>query len=500
MLPRALRPQSRLAPSRLTLTRLATIVLAAAAGAATIVLAAAPAQADTTGTFTPGASWTDTSGNALQTHGLGIIKVGSTWYAYGENKSGESSGNTSFQSINCYSSTDLKTWTFQRNALAVTSSGDLGPNRIVERPKVIYNSGTATYVMYMHIDSSSYGEAKVGVATSGTPCGAYSYRGSFQPLGYQSRDLGLFQDTDGSAYLLSEDRVNGLRIDKLSADYLSVASAVAVFADYEAPAMVKANGRYYLLGSHLSGWSANDNVYATATSLTGTWSSFRTFAPAGTNTYATQTANIIPVAGSSGTTYIYAGDRWTTSNLGTSPLIWLPMTLSGGTVAVGWQNSWTLDLTTGTWTGTANPSIGTKHITAANSGLLLDVSSGSTADGGAVIQWSSTEGTNQQWSLARLTGNVYTVTGVGSGKCLEVPNSSTTAGTRLDIWTCNGGTNQEWALLSTGSYTSSSDTSYVFVNLNSGLVIDVVGGSTATGAQIEQYTANGGSNQTFTVS
>ena len=76
---------------------------------------------------------------------------------------------------------------------------------MVERPKVIHNANTNQYVMYMHIDSSSYGEAKVGVATSSSVCGAYTYRGSFQPLGYQSRDMGLFQDTDGSAYLLSED-------------------------------------------------------------------------------------------------------------------------------------------------------------------------------------------------------------------------------------------------------------------------------------------------------
>ena len=38
-------------------------------------------------------------------------------------------------------------------------------------------------------------------------------RGSFRPLGYQSRDLGLFQDTDGAGYLLTEDRASGLRID-----------------------------------------------------------------------------------------------------------------------------------------------------------------------------------------------------------------------------------------------------------------------------------------------
>jgi hypothetical protein len=241
-------------------------------------------------------------------------------------------------------------------------------------------------------------------------------------------------------------------------------------------------------------------VYATATSLTGTWSAFRDFAAGGTDTYNSQTANIIPVQGSSGTTYIYAGDRWTTSDLGASPLVWLPLTISGTTVSVGWQNSWTLDLTTGTWTGTSNPAAGTYRLTSASSGLLADVSGGATADGSKVIQWSPTGGTNQQWKLARVSGNVYTITGVGSGKPLEDPGSSTATGTQLDVWTANGGANQQWALEATGSYTSSSDASYVLVNLASGLVADVTGASSSTGATIEQWTPNGGSNQTWKLS
>jgi hypothetical protein len=51
--------------------------------------------------------------------------------------------------------------------------------------QIIYNVSTKQYVMYMHIDSSNYGEAKVGVATSSSVCGSYTYRGSFQPLGHQ---------------------------------------------------------------------------------------------------------------------------------------------------------------------------------------------------------------------------------------------------------------------------------------------------------------------------
>ena len=485
----------------------ASVFIAAAATTLSLVgLAQAPAQAATS-QFTPGQRWTDTSGATLQMHGLGIVKVGSTWYGFGEDKTGENSSNAYFQDVPCYSSTDLSHWTLQGKALSRQASGDLGPKRIVERPKVLFNASTNTFVMYMHIDNSNYGEAKVGVATSSKPCGPYSYRGSFQPLGHQSRDIGLFQDTDGTGYLLSEDRASGLRIDRLSSDYLSVVSAggsggsVALFADYEAPAMVKANGTYFVLGSHLTGWNLNDNVYATASSPSGPWSSFKDFAPAGTNTYQTQTTNIIPVPGSSGTTYIYAGDRWNPNSLGESRMIWLPLTLSGRTANVGWQNSWSLDTAAGTWTGTSNPASGSSHyLTNANSSLVMDVSGGSTANGGTIIQQANHGSTSQQWTLHQVAGNVYTITNRNSGLCLDVPNHSTSTGTQLDQSTCTGGTNQQWALDSVGTYTSSSDTSFELTNLNSGLVADVSGGSTSQGAQVIQWTTNGKTNQTWKVS
>ena len=105
---------------------------------------------------------------------------------------------------------------------------------------------------------------------------------------------------------------------------------MALFADYEAPAMVKVERPLLHHGLAPDRLGTNDDVYASSTSLSsGPWTSFQNFAPVGTNTYNTQTANIIPVQGGSGTTYIYAGDRWTTSDLGDSPLIWLPLTLSG---------------------------------------------------------------------------------------------------------------------------------------------------------------------------
>jgi len=476
------------------------LVLALVAGTAVLLLPAAAAQA-ATAQFTPGQAWTDTGGRALQMHGLGIVKAGSTWYGFGEDKSGESASTAAFQDIPCYSSTDLSHWTRQGIALARQASGDLGPNRVVERPKVIRNAATGTYVMYLHIDDPGYSEAKVGVAVSTSACGPYAYRGSFRPGGFQSRDIGLFQEADGTAYLLTEDRANGLRIDRLSADYLSVAGTVALLPDYESPAMVRAGGTYYLLASRLTGWSTNDNVYATAPSPAGPWSAFRNFAPAGTNTYDTQTANVVPVTGTAGTTYVYAGDRWNPSDLGSSPMVWLPLTLSGTTADVGWQNAWSLETATGTWSGSSDPATGTpRRLTNSRSALVLDISDGSTADGGRAIQWTDHGGANQQWTLTRLTGNAYTLRNANSGLCLEVPDGSTTAGTQLDQWTCNGGTNQSWAFDAVGAYTSSTDATYRLTNLNSGLVADVADNSTSPGGTVDQWPTNGGANQAWTVS
>jgi hypothetical protein len=472
------------------------------AGTVALLVPASPAQAATV-TFTTGAARTDTSGNTLQLHGLGIIKVGSTWYGFGEDKTGETSSDTSFQAITCYSSTDLSSWTFVGDALTVQSSGDLGPSRVVERPKVIYNSSTGRYVMYLHIDSTSYSEAKVGVATSTTPCGTYAYQGSSQPLGHLSRDIGLFQDDDGTAYLMSEDRSYGLRIDLLSDDYLSVVSTVAILgssgsSSYEAPAMIKSNGVYCLLASHLTGWTLNDNVYATATSLSGTWSSMRNFAAPGTHTYGSQTANIITVAGTSGTTYIYAGDRWNTSDLGASKLVWLPMTISGTVVNVGQYPTWSLDASAGTWTpGSGVPSAAAHTLTNSSSSMLLDVSGASTSTNADIIQATSSGGTDQQWTATKVSDNIYTLKNVNSGLCLDVPSKSTAENRQLIQWTCNGGTNQRFFFDLVGSYTGKV---YMIVNVNSDLHLGVLDSSTTTGAAAVQLTGTGLASQKWTIS
>ncbi|OSS54079.1 hypothetical protein B5807_01683 [Epicoccum nigrum] len=289
----------------------------------------------------PGATWTATNtGQHIQAHGGGILKVGSTWYWVGEDKT----NGTSFINVNCYSSTNLVEWKYEGALLSQTASGDTGPNRVIERPKIIYNKATSKYVMWMHIDSGDYKEAKIGVATSSSVCGKYTYLRSEQPLGHQSRDSGVFVDTDDKAYLLTEDRENGLRINALSSDYLSVTSNVYTFAEkYESPAVIKKNGVYFMFASQLTGWNPNDNYYSTATSLSGPWSGWKKFADSGSNTYASQTTFVLPV----GDSFVYMGDRWVSDNLMRSTYVWLPLTISGTTATLKNSVNWVLNPSTG---------------------------------------------------------------------------------------------------------------------------------------------------------
>jgi hypothetical protein len=297
----------------------------------------------------PGTAWKDTAGNPIQAHGGGMIRVAGTYYWFGEDKTGESKGKSPFLNVTCYSSTDLARWTFVANVLTRQGSGELGPNRIIERPKVIYNAATKQYVMWMHVDTPPHTDTRVGVATSPTVCGPYTYRGSVQPLGKKSLDIGLYVDDDATAYLLSESRTDGLRMYELTPDYLKVARLVTVLDDFESPALFKQDGRYYLLGSRKTGWNLNDNAYTTSTSLSKGWAKWKGFAPAGSKTFQSQTAFVLPVTGSQGTTFMFMGDRWRPDSLGTSPYIWLPLTVKGTTVSLAWHDRWSIDTETGTW-------------------------------------------------------------------------------------------------------------------------------------------------------
>jgi hypothetical protein len=298
-------------------------------------------------TIKNGDFWLDTGGKRIEAHGAGLIHTTDAWYWIGEDKSGTS---TSF--VNCYRSTDLSHWEFRRAIVTRQTSSELAAaDRIIERPKVVYNDTTKKYVMWLHWEGQNYATAEGGVFTSDTVDGDYTLVRHFQPNANMSRDDTLFKDDDGKAYFLSASNNNAdLSLYALTDDYTNVKSQIATLwtGSYrEAPAIMKADGHYFIVNSAATNWDPNQQKYATATSMTGAFGSLGNVGNA--TGYDTQTAFVIPFVGSKTTTYIYAGDRWQDPDLKSSKYIWLPIKVSGTKLAMDYYDSWQLDVTTGEW-------------------------------------------------------------------------------------------------------------------------------------------------------
>ncbi|OJJ65124.1 hypothetical protein ASPSYDRAFT_139499 [Aspergillus sydowii CBS 593.65] len=428
----------------------------------------------------PGATWTATNTHEhIQAHGAGIIEEDGIYYMIGEEKTDGSA----FQAVNCYSSSNLAEWNFEGTLLTRTEEdGDLGPNRIVERPKVIKNDDTGKYVMWMHIDSSDYKDARVGVATGDSVCGPYEYRESFRPLGFQSRDIGLFKDEDGSAYLLSEDREYGTRIIKLTDDYLDV-DAVTFGWEYfaESPALIKRGDAYYIFGSHLTGWDPNDNVYSTATSLSGPWSEWTEFAPVGTNTYSSQVNYVLPLGTDKA---IYMGDRWVSSNLAASTYIWLPLELDGATANLAWYDSWSVDLSSGTWSEPANVLEYEGEDGELSGGArTIDCSQ---CSGGSAAGYIGGDADSENEGVVVLEADVDMQSGGSERVTLDIRYLNGDSNPRYAAVSVNGGQAQTVAFISTAHHSDTAGSSAVHVELTSGFNTVQISGTGGWGPDIDQ--------------
>ncbi|BCJ73780.1 beta-xylosidase [Catellatospora sp. IY07-71] len=406
--------------------------------------AVSPAQAAPV-TVTNGTQFRDTSGNVLHAHGGGVLQVGGYYYWFGENRNADNT----FRAVSVYRSTDLRNWEFRNNVLTQSSAAELNVANI-ERPKVIYNSATGRYVMWMHKENGrDYGEARAAVASSATVDGNYTYHGSFRPLGqHMSRDITLYND-GGTAYMISAaDENYDLHIYRLTADFLNVASLVGNFwndAHREAPAMFKRGSVYFLLTSGATGWNPNQAKYATASSISGPWTGWTNVGDG--TTFNSQPAYVLPIQGSSTTSYLYLGDRWAGAwggPVGDSQYVWLPIGFPSSTsMSLTWYPQVVIDTATGTVTGTG--AVPAYRVTARHSGKVMDVISASTANNAEIKQWTWNGGGNQKWQFQDAGGGYYRVVNVNSGKCLDVVSSGTGDGTDIQQYTCGSGTNQQWS-------------------------------------------------------
>ncbi|OPA77770.1 hypothetical protein BVG16_15180 [Paenibacillus selenitireducens] len=365
--------------------------------------------------FTPGSVWTDTSGAPIQAHGGGILydAASKTYFWYGEDKT---NGYLPARGVRVYSSTDLYNWKDEGLALTAIESmdqfdsdpliaelyagrtdradifNDIGTQRIIERPKVIYNDKTKKYVMWMHTDGPSetsnanYAKAEAGYALSDSPTGPFVYQVSHRmdrvPPGADydgqpnqpgmARDMNLFKDDDGTAYLIYSSEENmTIYISKLNEAYTDVVGwhkdgneardttykaeygkdYIRVFpgAQREAPAMFKYQGKYYLITSGATGWAPNRAAYTVADNIFGEWKAMRdpSVGSQASTTFDSQSTYVIPVDPAKGK-FIFMGDRWKSSDLKDSRYIWLPIEFGQqDEILLKWYDTWNLGLLDG---------------------------------------------------------------------------------------------------------------------------------------------------------
>lgn len=309
----------------------------------TIILAQLPGKMDAIYSGTP---WLDQNGKIVSAHGANIVKDNGKFYLFGEAHSDTSNAFTGF---NCYSSKDLYNWKFERIALPVQKSGKLGVNRVGERCKVMKNLKTKEYIMLMHADSITYKDQFVGYATSKKITGPYQFKGPllFNGKPIKKWDMGTFQDTDGSGYIL----IHGGEIYKLADDYKSVVEQVNpnITTGFESPTMLKKDGLYYLIGSHLTSWERNDNYYYTSNSIKGPWISRGLIAREGSLTWNSQSTFVLPIVGTQDTTYMFMGDRWSFPKQASSATyVWQPLIISGTSLSMpAYQEAWQINIGTG---------------------------------------------------------------------------------------------------------------------------------------------------------
>lgn len=356
--------------------------------------------------FVPGEPWTDTKGTLIQAHGGQVQKLTYTdkktgkevsrWWWVGEDKTNGYRGG-----ICAYSSDDLYNWQFEGIVMRnVTSREQLNTDEyftklyadyseeqldnvymcinsttsVIERPKMIYNEKTGKYVMWFHADgptatsNSNYAAASAGLAIADTPYGPFKfidrYRLNTCPEGEKdyhpeskgmARDMNLFVDDDGTAYIIYSSEENlTLYISRLNDEYTYLATKpeeavygvdfIRLFpgAQREAPAIIKKDGVYYLMTSGCSGWAPNQARYYVSDAVLGEWENKGDpcVGDANKTTFDSQSTCIFKA---SDNTYIYMGDRWNSDDLCNSRYIWLPINFgSNNTMSLEYIKEWTL--------------------------------------------------------------------------------------------------------------------------------------------------------------
>lgn len=322
------------------------------------------------------AFWYTKNGLPINSQGGGIFKFADPisgekkhyWYGvhyaeadtYRDNPS-VTQKNATFESVTCYSSTDLVNWTFEGDVLTKDELKKRSDYRKtwVGRLGVAYIPELQKYAMFVQHGSG------VLITLSDTPTGQFSWHQQIsmkEMIGTTNTgDQTVFTDEDtGKSYLIysyGQGR-NKIYVSEIGVKNgkVNLLDCTKVFKGQsrEGNCMFKHNNKYYLCASNIYGWDSSLAYYLVSDNIRGPYVAKKDMLVMnGTSddyAHVTQTGFFVSVKGSKQETVVYCGDRW--ANLAGNGIgynQWFPLSFDGNIPYFNSLGSWNLNAKTGEW-------------------------------------------------------------------------------------------------------------------------------------------------------
>lgn len=325
--------------------------------------------------------WYTKDGLPINSQGGGIFKFADPstgekkYYWYGVHYQGADTyrnnpsvtlSNAVFESVTCYSSTDLVNWKFEADVLTQEELKKHDGNRRtwVGRLGVAYIQQLKKYAMLVQ-----HG-AQVLILVSDSPTGQFTWHQQISMKDMigttNTGDQTVFTDEDnGKSYLVYS---YGQGRNKIYVSEIGVKDSMVNLLDCtkvfqgesrEGNCMFKYKGKYYMCASNIYGWDASYAYYMVADNIHGPYTPTNEMLVmngcADDYAHITQTGFFFTIKGSKQETVVYCGDRWADfagNGLGYNQ--WFPLSFDGTTPYFNSLGSWNLNARTGEWSVAAD--------------------------------------------------------------------------------------------------------------------------------------------------
>lgn len=265
---------------------------------------------------------------------------------------------STFQSVTCYSSDDLVSWTFEGDVLTKEKVNESGKTW-VGRLGVAYIKEWNKYAMFVQHDK------EVLITVSDSPTGQFEWHQKInmeKMIGTSNTgDQTVFTDEDtGKSYLIYS---YGNGRNKIYVSEIGIKDAKVNLLDCtqvfkgesrEGNCLFKYNNKFYMYASNIYGWDASFAYYLVADDIRGPYlpanEMLVTNGSSDDFAHVSQTGFFFSVKGTQQETIVYCGDRWANfagNGLGYNQ--WCPMSFDRKTPYFNSLNSWFLNEKTGKW-------------------------------------------------------------------------------------------------------------------------------------------------------